>query len=289
MLFMTDQQATLPDGRKLGFAEYGCFQGKPVFYFHGWPSSRLSGQDLGPTAKRHGARVIAIDRPGLSDFQPGRQIINWPQDVTFLADYLNIDHFAVIGTCAGAPYVAACALKIPQRLNGAVIVSGLGPFNVPGVLEHLPPHLRRLKFTSTKTPLLMRFFLNRWRDFALHNPDGFLTWSFARFSKTELLLHTRPATKRNFIRCFLEAHRHGSRGTTLEMALLSRPWGFHLEDIAMKVYLWHGKEDRAAPPSMGRYLADTIPQCEARFIPGEGHTTLFLNNEDDIFGILTSC
>ena len=39
----------------------------------------------------------------------------------------------------------------------------------------------------------------------------------------------------------------------------------------MKVHLWHGEEDVIVPPAMGRYVADRIPDCEATFLPGEGH------------------
>jgi hypothetical protein len=35
------QTYQLSDGRMLGYAEYGAPQGKPLFYFHGWPSSRI--------------------------------------------------------------------------------------------------------------------------------------------------------------------------------------------------------------------------------------------------------
>ena len=37
----TNQQISLHDGRTLGYAEYGAPEGTPVFYFHGFPSSRL--------------------------------------------------------------------------------------------------------------------------------------------------------------------------------------------------------------------------------------------------------
>lgn len=33
---------TLKDGRRLSYAQYGDPEGKPLFFFHGWPSSRLS-------------------------------------------------------------------------------------------------------------------------------------------------------------------------------------------------------------------------------------------------------
>jgi len=284
------QQIRLNDGRNLGFAEFGDLKGTPILYFHGWPGSRLSGQDLDAIANRYGARIISPDRPGmgLSDFKFGRQILDWPKDVTELADYLQLRQFAVVGTSGGAPYVAACALRIPERLTKAAIVGGLSPFNVPNVKKNLPLHLRRLSFASQKTPWLMRFFLNRWRSLALRNPERFLDWLVTSHSKVEMALPARPGVKENYIDCFLEANRFGTRGSTWEMGLLSRPWGFNLEEISMTIYLWHGEEDGAAPPAMGRYLANVISNCQAKFIPGEGHTSLFLNHAEEIFSVLMS-
>jgi len=37
----TNKQIKLKDGRMLGYGEYGAPDGKPVFYFHGHPGSRL--------------------------------------------------------------------------------------------------------------------------------------------------------------------------------------------------------------------------------------------------------
>ena len=57
---------TLSDGRKLAFAEYGADQhGKPIFYQHGWPSSRLEGVNFAEAAAKSNGRLIAIDRPGV--------------------------------------------------------------------------------------------------------------------------------------------------------------------------------------------------------------------------------
>jgi len=53
----------LPDGRSLGYAEYGDRSGTPVFFFHGTPSSRLLHPDDSVSASV-GARVITVDRPG---------------------------------------------------------------------------------------------------------------------------------------------------------------------------------------------------------------------------------
>lgn len=71
-----NQQIKLRDGRLLGYAEFGDPDGKPILYFHGAHSSRVSGKVLAPVATRINARVIAVDRPGfgLSDFKSGHPI-----------------------------------------------------------------------------------------------------------------------------------------------------------------------------------------------------------------------
>jgi pimeloyl-ACP methyl ester carboxylesterase len=125
-----DQTVVLRDGRRLGFAEWGDRTGTPVFFFHGMPSSRLNGHADPSVLDRRHVRRIAIDRPGmgLSDFQPERKLLGWPDDVVELADRLGLDRFGVVGNSAGGPYAAACAYKIPARLTHVGIVSGVAPF-----------------------------------------------------------------------------------------------------------------------------------------------------------------
>lgn len=80
----------LSDGRLLGYAEYGNLSGSPIFYFHGFPGSRVEGALVTPFAPS--ARLIGIDRAGmgLSTYQPGRTFLVWPKDVLELADHLKI-------------------------------------------------------------------------------------------------------------------------------------------------------------------------------------------------------
>ena len=67
----------------------------------------------------------------------------------------------------------------------------------------------------------------------------------------------------------------------------ARPWGFQLEEIAMEVHLWHGLEDRNSSEAMGRYLAETLPDCRATFLPDEGHLLIYEHMEE-ILGSLVS-
>jgi len=108
----------LNDGRLLGYAEFGDPGGTPVMFFHGFPGSRLEGALGHEAAERAAVRMICIDRPGmgLSTFQPGRRMLDWPADVAALADALGIGRFAVGGVSGGGPYAAVCALRclVPQ-------------------------------------------------------------------------------------------------------------------------------------------------------------------------------
>ncbi len=127
----------LRDGRMLAYTEYGARQGgRPVFYFHGHPGSRRdwAAFDGRGFASELDARVIAVDRPGqaLSDFKRDREILDWPDDVTELADSLEVDRFAVLGISGGGPYAAACAFKIPERLTATAIICGMGSADATG-------------------------------------------------------------------------------------------------------------------------------------------------------------
>lgn len=125
-----NQTFQLPDGRNLGFAEYGAPDGYPVFLFHGTPGSRLWFEDDDPTAHELSLRLIAVDRPGygLSDSKKGRKILDFPADVAALADHLGLDKFSVIGTSGGSVYAAACGYAFPERVQKVVMVSAVAPF-----------------------------------------------------------------------------------------------------------------------------------------------------------------
>lgn len=93
----------LPDGRKLGYTQYGSLDGRPVFYLHGHPASRVEGAHLHDIGLKLGARIISPDRPGfgLSSPQPGRTLLDYPKDVESLADHLKLDVYGVLVRYAG--------------------------------------------------------------------------------------------------------------------------------------------------------------------------------------------
>lgn len=130
---------TLSDGRKVCYGEYGDPKGKPLIFFHGWPSSRLRGTTLDRQAKEAKVRLIAPDRPGygFSDYKEDRTLLSYADDVRELANKLKLKKFSVVGVSGGGPYAAAIAYKLPKRITKTGIVVGLGPTYIPHILDDM--------------------------------------------------------------------------------------------------------------------------------------------------------
>jgi pimeloyl-ACP methyl ester carboxylesterase len=286
-MLISEGDIRLRDGRFLGFAEYGAPDGRPVLYFHGLPASRLEAGLTDLAAVRLGVRIVAPDRPGFgrTDFQPGRTLADWPEDVGQLADALGLERFAVLGVSGGGPCAVACACRMSQRLTAAGLVGSLGPV--------ARPELAR----AMKWPARLSFFLAcRWPEIA--------RWLYAEPAgrllrrRPLLALHLlqvagpdQPVLKRADIRKLLqesirEAFRCGGRGVLEELRLYASPWELDLGRIDCPVYLWHGERDRTVPVVMGRHLAAAIPHCQARFYRDEGHFSLPVKHMEEILQAL---
>ncbi|MFW9994509.1 MAG: alpha/beta fold hydrolase [Candidatus Odinarchaeota archaeon] len=281
----TGKTIKLKDGRTLGYAEYGSFQGEPVFEFHGNPSSRLGSKLLDEAAKRLDIRVIGIDRPGmgLSSYKPGRKLIDWPEDVIELANVLEIDRFAILGGSGGVPATLATAYKIPDRLTGVGVLFGPRPLDKPNATHGWSRPRRFQAFLGRKGPLWIgTLALKSVARSMLRKPDEAISRMFRGLPESDKAVLAIPSVKQMYIDSIQEAFLSGTRGVALDYALTVRPWGFKLEDISIDVHLWHGEEDHVVPPVMGHYLAETMPNCTALFLQNEGHFSLLPNHVEEI-------
>ena len=284
-----DNVLRLRDNRLLGYAEYGAPTGYPVIFFHGMPGSRLEGALGRESATRENIRLVVPDRPGygLSDFKPKRRILDWADDVVELADALGFDRFAIAGISGGGPYVAACALRIPHRLTGAAIISGVGPFEAPGATDGMSRQNRALFGMARRVPPLARASLSAMSMIATRWPRRAMAQMKRAMPPPDRAVLEQPGISDGFVENIAESFRSGSRGATWEAQLYAKPWGFRLEDIAMEVHVWQGGKDVNVAPSMGRYQAQAIPNSKLTFYEEEGHL-LGITHLDEILSTVTS-
>ena len=276
----TNCKIQISDGRTLSYAEYGVPDGRPVFYFHGFPGSRFDWQLFGDDQllKEMNARILAPDRPGygFSDSLSHRTILDWPADVVELADALNMNRFAVLGVSGGGPYAAACAKEIGDRLTATGIVSGMGPSNSPGMKDGVSWTLPGLPGIIRKAILMLTSMGLR------KNPDTFLARSRETLAEVDRMLLTEPTLADAFVLGLQEAFRRGIGGADQEARLYTHPWGFDLHAISAQVHLWHGDQDLNVPVSVGRFIAESLPDCRATFLESEGHLTVARNHLKEI-------
>jgi pimeloyl-ACP methyl ester carboxylesterase len=285
----------LSDGRTLAYLDIGDPEGRPLFYFHGGPGSRLEGLLFDELNQQLGIRMIAPDRPGfgLSDFQEDRTYLDWPDDVRELADQLGIDRFAVLGWSSGGPHAAAVAHGIPQRLAVVAIVAGEGPY----ASDDFPQSVltsdtfsgsrvnKLFIWSANNASWLMRAFFTLSRILIFRDPAGLGQGSFGSgMSAKDKQLFAR----REFSAGMVEALRQGAEGWTREYTIERLDWPFKLEDIhAPTVLVFHGEEDMGVHPKTGEYVSMRIPAChEPTIYPGEGHSVVYYRYEEIIQAML---
>jgi pimeloyl-ACP methyl ester carboxylesterase len=276
----------LPDGRVLAYEEYGVPSGFPVLSFHGGLSSRLDAAPAHEAAVATGVRLVAPDRPGmgLSTFQPGRRLLDWPADVAHLTEALGIERFAVMGWSAGGPYAAVCAAKMRERVTAAALLSSAVPLDQYGTARGLSMEDRTLLFLSQHTPWLastvMKVSIVNASNARLFRA---VLRSFPPADRTVLTEWGPPDHALAFVR---EAMRQGTEGCVQDYRIFGEPWGFDLEEIDLPVDIWEGSEDTTGPPGYRAFLKRHIPQATVNLVPDEGHLSLLPHRAPAIFSLL---
>ena len=135
---VTETDLQLSDGRRLHIYDTraeGADASLTIFWHHGTPNLGEPPEPLLPTAAHRGIRWVSYDRPGYggSSPHPGRDVASAAADVSAIADALGIAQFAVMGHSGGSAHGLASGALLPERVLGAVSISGLAPSNAQGL------------------------------------------------------------------------------------------------------------------------------------------------------------
>ncbi len=288
---MSEHTLALTDGRTLGYAEFGAQAGKPVFYCHGLPGSRLEAALASTTAQSLGLRIVAPDRPGFgrSSLHDPRRLSDWPDDLAQLADHLGIDRLNILGVSGGGPYAVACAERLPGRVEQLVLVCPLAPLAATAATAGMTMALAALVRSARTLPPLAHVYglgltaiSRRW--------PALVVEAMARQAPPSDQTVLREAATRAIIAASVrEAFRQGGRGPAQELALHLRSWDIDPGHVKVRTELWQGEADTTVPPAMAHWYARRLLSCELHSVPGEGHFSLPVRHMTSILSAFTRC
>jgi pimeloyl-ACP methyl ester carboxylesterase len=265
----------LKDERRLGYAEYGPADGKPILWFHGTPGGR---RQIAPKARelavQRKVRLIAVERPGIGDSTSHSydSLADWAADIQAFCNAKGIDQFAVCGLSGGGPYALACAYYLQDRVLAATILGGVAPSvgtdaaegGVSRLTRTLAPVVKHLRVPLNGLLLRLIRRLEPHVDRSMN--------AVARFMPPgDQLVFEDPAIRHMFEDDILLASRDQMQAMLHDVVIFGRDWGFELSKITTPVYLLYGDADNIVPLKHGEHMAGRLPNAELRIREGEGH------------------
>jgi pimeloyl-ACP methyl ester carboxylesterase len=283
----------LPDGRRLGFAEFGDPSGDPVLWFHGTPGGRRQFPLLGRrAAEKLGLRVVVVGRPGsgLSDPHPYESVADWARDVTHVADALGAERLGVVGLSGGGPYALACAAVPPlaDRVAAVAVLGGVVPSVgqdalATGAIElarRFAPLLSELRrplagAVSALVMPLIPFAHYACQAYALTTPEG------------DRRVLRDPEMEGMFIDDVVLLAKGRFQAVIDDARLFGRDWGFRLAEVNAPVRWWHGDADHIVPLRDAQAAIDLLPDAELILRTEESHLGGFAT-ADEVLAFIKS-
>lgn len=280
---------TLTDGRKLSYALYGPANGKPVFYFHGTPSSRLEplllnahNKDLEQLLKQYKVQLIAVDRPGmgLSTYNPRNSFQSFAGDVAQLATHLSIPAACVLGWSGAGPFALSLAFHYPALIRGVYLITSFTrSFSEDGVFKVM--HANKYYFgTARYAPGLLRAVLNTVSRKPSDKPMP--KWLSGLPEADYQCMNTSEAIQQLSIVSICESCINGSRGAVQEAALYFNPTGYSIAQIQQPIHFWWGTVDNVVPAVHPKAIVATAPDATMHYKEGEGHLSIYIHYFEEV-------
>ncbi|MGH3695621.1 MAG: alpha/beta fold hydrolase [Pseudonocardiaceae bacterium] len=269
----------LPEGRWLGWAEWGPPDGVSVLLSPGAATSRHLGFGAEAVVDL-GVRLICLDRPGLgaSTPAPERSFANFAEDVRLFAAQRGLARPAMVGNSQGAPFALACAAQ--GVVSALAVVSGADEVAAPPFAGALPEELRRLVDIAVADPTTVE------KIFAGFTPQAMWDMVMASSPDCDLAVYQEPTFAAAYRQALEKAFAQGPGGYARDTALAMGRWAIDLSSITIPVDLWYGAQDVSHSPDHGTSLAKRVPGAVRHVVPGIGGAVLWTHAEQILCTLL---
>lgn len=291
------QTCTLSDGRQLGFATYGADTGPAIFFLHGFGDCRLTGAWFDEPGKNLGARIVAVDRPGvgLSSPQDQRTVLDHAEDVRQLAAHLNAKTYSVVGVSGGGPFALACAYALPEeQLKSVSLVGGCGPFDL--TMRHSRWTVWLFFQIGRQFPFLLRKFRTQELKKNTSKPVEQVVADTKKQLNGVAIQYLGPHEKDRALLlddsflafCCDAMQEHFKQGVESHMeewrVLVSSDMGFELDQVRaeLPVQLWYGKYDASVSWRVGEAIKAAMGGRPQLNIRDQAHLSLVLGCREEV-------
>jgi len=267
--------STTDDGRRIGWLLRGVPGGRDVLWLHGQPGSRYEQLVLGDDElRRHGLRVLTIDRAGYGDSdRAGLDRREVTRDALSMADLHGLDVFTTAGVSMGGVYALILSLLAPDRVERVVLVSGhVLPYDDPAVVADLSDAEQADLALLRRGPSDELDQVYREAAKALHDdPIGAFAPIVAGWSPGERRWFELPSTRAAFTKDLEHGLAAGPEGMIDDGLRTTRPLELDPAMIGCPVRALHGTADSLEPVANLRRLAEQVPDIEIVAFEGMNH------------------
>lgn len=239
-------------GERVRIVEAGDPGAFPVLLLHGWGASAYNFRAILGRLADAGLRAMAPDLRGHGWSETRLPAGAWAADavvgwVGALLDTLGVSRCVVVGQSIGGAIALDCAVRMPQRVGGAVLLSPIG-------------------FTPVRRVLLARWF--RW-----WRPSTTPRWMVAAILRR--IYGTRGRWTAHDLQEYWLPLRRGEVVSALLQS--AREFDFTLRDPGTvpaglgPLVIRFGELDRLIPSAAAVAHARRIPGADVAVLPGVGH------------------
>jgi pimeloyl-ACP methyl ester carboxylesterase len=270
----TSTTLEMPDGRTVGYADFGPADGTPVLWCHGGPGSRIEPLADAPAARAAGYRFIGVDRPGygLSTPQPGRTIGGWVADGMTVLDALGIERTVVVGISTGGAYALALAAAVPGRVVGVIACCAL-------------TDMRWAEGRAKQAPLMGGIWEAPDRDaaiaaaVAMFGEDGSRMFTppddVPPLPPADLALLADPAWGAAMVEAGPQMFVQGVQGYVDDRIADGVGWiTFDVGAVRAPTIVLHGSEDSIVDVAQAHHTAAVVPGARLEIVDGLAHLSI---------------
>ncbi|MFC5585240.1 alpha/beta fold hydrolase [Nitratireductor kimnyeongensis] len=281
---VVSHRLNLPDGRRLGWHEWGAENGKAVIFCPGagMAGAIPFGEDA---ARRMGLRILSVDRAGLgaSDANTEKSFASWSGDIASLLQHLEDDAAFAIGFSQGAPF--ALALADVGLVKAVSVVSGQDELAAPEMFSRLPEPVASMVQIAKDDPERLEADIA-----AMASADWLWQMIETMSGPQDRAFYAAETFAPLYRRALDEGFSQGVAGYARDTRLAMAPWPFRLEDIVCPVRLWFGLADTSPvhAPDFGETLNKRLPNSKLMRLEGEGSAILWTHAEailEDLAGM----